>query len=676
MKEIRVKNNNQEWFDGEILDLIISRDKLFKKFKKSRLPIDEIRYKNSKYFVQNLILDKKKKFFETKLKENVGRPKDLWKSLKALGLPNTVNKTSSSICLKDNNILSFDLQRNAELFKEFYSSLASNLLSKLPNAPQRFGKPFFSTYYKEHEKNNFKFSKVSVEKTLNILKNINPTKSAGVDNISGRFLQDGASVLSLPITQICNLSIRLSSFPTNCKIAKLKPIYKNGSKTDPQNYRPISLLPLISKVIEKVIHDQTQSYLSEKDILYKYQSGFRSNHSTSSCLVYLTDLISKGFDSGLYTGMILIDLQKAFDTIDHEILLEKMICLGFSKEVIQWFKCYLTNRTFVVSISDKFSNLGKVSCGVPQGSILGSLLFLMYVNDMPQAISCKLLLYADDSCIIFQHKDIKVIEEHLNEDFANLCEWFVDNKLSIHFGQDKTKSILFASKSKIRKGNQLKINYMNIEIKQHSHISYLGCVLDETLSGEPMALKMINKINSKLRFLYRKNKFLTPFLRRMLCNALVQPHFDYACMAWYPKLTQSLKNKIQIMQNKCIRFCLQLNQRNHIGLKEFREINWLNTSDRFTQCICSQVFNFIHKNTPKYFSEIFHIAPQNNIGTRFSKLKLKQPFMKTNMGQKTLSFLGPQQWNKLPNEIKMSENINNFKHRLKKYFFDSSKKFS
>ena len=281
LKERRIKNNNEEWFDGEILDSIISRDKLLRKFKKSKSQIDETRYKISKYFVQNLILDKKKIFFETKLKENVGRPKDLWKSLKALGLPNTVNKTSSSICLKDNNILSFDLQRNAELFKEFYSSLASNLLSKLPNAPQRFGKPFFSTYYKEHEKNNFKFSKVSVEKTLNILKNINPTKSAGVDNISGRFLQDGASVLSLPITQICNLSIRLSSFPTNCKIAKLKPIYKKGSKIDPQNYRPISLLPLISKIFEKVIHDQTQNYITKNKILYALQSGFRSKYSTN-----------------------------------------------------------------------------------------------------------------------------------------------------------------------------------------------------------------------------------------------------------------------------------------------------------------------------------------------------------------------------------------------------------
>ena len=674
LKERRIKNNNEEWFDGEILDAILTRDKVLKKFKKTKLPADELCYKQSKYFLQNLILNKKKTFFGDKLKETIGRPKELWKNLRDLGLPKTVSTTSATICLKSNDTLSFDLQKNVEIFKDFYSSLADSLLKKLPNAPLKFDKTFFSACYQKFEKNNFKFSKTSVEHVQQLLMDINPTKSAGIDNISGRFIKDGASILSLPITQICNLSIKLSSFPTRCKIAKLKPIFKKGSKTDPQNYRPISLLPLISKVIEKVIHDQTQSYLSENDILYKYQSGFRSNHSTNSCLVYLTDLISKGFDSGLYTGMILIDLQKAFDTIDHEILLEKMIYLGFSDQTIKWFRCYLSNRTFIVNISDKSSNLGKVSCGVPQGSILGPLLFLMYVNDMPHAISSKLLLYADDSCIIFQHKDIKVIEENLNKDFENLCDWFIDNKLSIHFGQDKTKSILFASKSRKRKGNHININYRDIEIKQHSSVSYLGCVLDDTLSGESMALKILRKINSRLRFLYRKDKFLTPVLRRMLCNALIQPHFDYACLAWYSNLTQAMKSKVQIMQNKCIRFCLQLRPLDHIGQHHFQRMNWLNVRDRFNQCLCSAVFNFIHNRSPQYMSEIFHIAPQINIGTRCSKLKLILPFRKTNMGQNTLSFLGPQQWNKLPNEIKLSKTINTFKHKLKEYFFDEKDK--
>ena len=436
-----------------------------------------------------------------------------------------------------------------------------------------------------------------------------------------------------------------------------------------QNYRPISLLPLISKILEKVIHDQTQTYLTKNDILYEYQSGFRKNYSTNYCLAYLSDLISKGFETGLYTGMILIDLQKAFDTIDHELLFEKMSYFGFSENVIKWFKCYLSNRKFLVNINNKSSDLESVTCGVPQGSILGPLLFLLYVNDMPQAVNSKLLLYADDSCILYQHKNIKDIEDHLNKDFENLCDWFVDNKLSIHFGEEKTKSILFGNKYRIKKENKLNISYKNIEIKQYSKVCYLGCILDETLSGESMALKVISKINAKLKFLYRKKTFLTTPLKRLLCNALIQPHFDYACLAWQGNLNQRLKKKLQVMQNKCIRYCLNLGPMSHIGLKDFLQIDWLSTKDRFLQCLCSTSFNYFKGSSPSFMAEIFEEAHQSNIGTRFSHLKLIQPKRKTNMGQNTLSFLGPQQWNKLPNDLKRQNTLNTFKHKLKDYFF-------
>ena len=156
---------------------------------------------------------------------------------------------------------------------------------------------------------------------------------------------------------------------------------------------------MISKVIEKVVHDQTKKYLNDHDIIYNCQSGFREIHSTDYVLSFLNDKILKGFDKGVYTGMISIDLRKAFDTIDHEILLRKMIYLGFSVSVIKWFKDYLSNRTFLVNVNDSFSNPGNLLCGVPQGSILGPLLFLLYVNDMKQAVQSDLLLYADDSCI-------------------------------------------------------------------------------------------------------------------------------------------------------------------------------------------------------------------------------------------------------------------------------------
>ena len=185
------------------------------------------------------------------------------------------------------------------------------------------------------------------------------------------------------------------------------------------------------------------------------------------------------------------------------------------------------------------------------------------------------------TCLVFQGKDVIEIEKQLNKDFTNICEWFVDNRLSIHFGEDKTKSILFASKRKIKRVPKLKIKYKNIQIKQHSKVTYLGCILDETMSGESMALKVINKINLRLKFLHRKNKLLTPALCRLLCNALIQPHFDYELSAWYPNLTQKMINKIQIMQNKCIQYCLRPDKMTHISKNEFETLNWLPVKDRF-----------------------------------------------------------------------------------------------
>ena len=263
--------------------------------------------------------------------------------------------------------------------------------------------------------------------------NLSPNKASEIDNLSGKFLKDGADVLALPISQLCNLSISLSTFPQHCKIAKLKPQYKKGSRTEPKNFRPISLLPLLSKLIEKTIHDQVQNYCNENNIFFSFQSGFRGKHSTDTCLTYLHDKILKGFDEGLLTGMIAIDLQKAFDTIDHEILLSKMPLLGFSNNTIEWFRSYLSNRTFHVSLNSYMSSAGKIICGVPQGSILGPLLFLLYINDMPQAVETDLFLYADDTGLVFQHKDINKMNEQLNKDFHNICLWFIDNKLLIKY---------------------------------------------------------------------------------------------------------------------------------------------------------------------------------------------------------------------------------------------------
>ena len=184
--------------------------------------------------------------------------------------------------------------------------------------------------------------------------------------------------------------------------------------------------------------------------MYNFQSGFRPNHSENPCLAHLTDIIKrilKGFNESSLTGMILIDTQKAFDKINHEVLLQKQIrAIRFSEQSIQLFRSYLCDRIFLVEMENKLSDFGKISCGVPQSFIPGPYLFLIYLNNMPQAVKSNLLLYADDSCLMNQHKDIVEDEKILNKDFKNICDSSVDNKLSIHFGDDKTKLIFFVSK--------------------------------------------------------------------------------------------------------------------------------------------------------------------------------------------------------------------------------------
>ena len=200
-------------------------------------------------------------------------------------------------------------------------------------------------------------------------------------------------------------------------------------------------------------------------------------------------------------------------------------------------------------------------------------------------------------------------------------------------------------------------------------VTYLGCLLDETLSGESMALKVTNKISSRLRVLYRRNRYLSPSLRRLLCNSLVQPHVDYACSAWHPNLKKRLKSKLKILQNKCIRFCLNLNNRAHIGRNEFKHINWLPVNDRLKQIISSTLFKFCNNTSPPYMNDVFKPAGQPNTTTRASLLKLNQPLRRTNHGQNNISYIAPIIWNNLPNSLKTSDNLNTYKHRVEEHFF-------
>ena len=364
----------------------------------------------------------------------------------------------------------------------------------------------------------FSLANVTVGPVSKILHNMSSSKASGLYEIPAKYLKDGSSVISKLLTHIINLSITTGSIPDDLKKARIVRLYKKNSKTHVGNYRPISVLSVISEVFEKVVFMQLSDYLSENRLLYEFQSGFRSSYSTVTCLIHLTDYIKLENDKGNFTGMVLLDLQKAFDTVNHTILLNKLKWFGADDLTVQWFSSNLTCRTQVTDIGGTMSEPKGVTCGVPQGSILGPLLFLSYVNDMASAVRCKLLLYADDSALFASGKNVADIESMLSSELDYVSNWLIDNKLSLHLG--KTQSILFGTKRRLSTGAKLNVICNGNVIESKSNITYLGVTLDQFLSGEIIASNILYKSSNKLKFLCR-NAGIFNLKKTLLISALI-----------------------------------------------------------------------------------------------------------------------------------------------------------
>ena len=275
-QKLRIKGNTKTWFDSEVISIINKRDDYYKKFKSSGLETDKDISKVAKITLKKIIQKKKRSFFQNRLKENSNNFKELRKTLKTLGM-NSKNANHLQICLKENGATQFEPKQNANTFKTFYPELAGNLVKKLPKPSLKFNTDKTMMFYKNLNPNLEKFELVCItEETIKkLLCCLDVSKAPGINEICPRFLKYGSEGLTKPICDIINLSIKLLTFPDKCKIAKLTSLFKKGFNTDPRNYRPISLLPLISKLIEKAIHIQTQEYLDKNGLIYKFQSSFR-----------------------------------------------------------------------------------------------------------------------------------------------------------------------------------------------------------------------------------------------------------------------------------------------------------------------------------------------------------------------------------------------------------------
>ena len=371
----------------------------------------------------------------------------------------------------------------------------------------------------------------------------------------------------------------------------------------------------------------------------------------------------------MFTGMLLLDLQKAFDTVDHKILCEKLEAIGILS--VDWFKSYLVDRKQYVHINNVSSDAGIVTCGVPQGSILGPLLFLIYVNDMQISLNsdCKLVLYADDSAIFYAHKSPQVISDKLSQTLDNCSEWLIDNKLSLHLG--KTESILFGPKQKLKKVVDFSIKCNGHTVDSSEKVKYLGVYIDKFLNGECIVESIVKKVNDRLRFLYRQGRFLNVKCKMSLCSALIQCHIDYAASAWYAGISKTLKQRLQVCQNKVVRFILDMSPMQTVNYNVLKSLDLLDIDDRVRQLRLNHVFNIYHGKAPSYLFSNFTLRSISSVRSTRSAVKDDFTIPKIKGCEEgTFYYNSIKDWNALPLDIKTTKCKDTFKKRVKEFLLD------
>ena len=509
----------------------------------------------------------------------------------------------------------------------------------------------------------FRLQEVSRAFILEQLKALKPQKGTGLDGIGPRFLKDGADALADVVTYLVNLSITSKIVPACTKHAKVIPMYKKKSKLDVGNYRPVSVLTSISKVLEKAVHCQVEGYCNANNIIFPMQSGFRKSFSTDSCLVYLHDYIRDEISKGKLVGMALLDVQKAFDSVNHEMLCEKIRLAGIEPD---WFISYLAARKQMVCVGESYSSSETIKCGVPQGSVLGPWCYLMYSNDIASSVSCKLLMYADDTVLLVSDKDINTLSVQLGNEVTNSYNWLVNNKLSMHMG--KTECIVLSSKKKKHLTKDFSIKCHTHNVCASNQVKYLGLVMDTNLSSHVTVMSIVKKAHARLKFMYRHRNSLGKMSRQLLSSALIQPHFDYAATSWYMGSTEHLKHKLQVTQNKVVRFILNKPPRQHIGQNELDMVNLLNTEHRVKQLMMTHMYNIYNGNAPSYLCQRFiRIHDHHQHHTRLSEYCFVTPRVKS-ANQSNFSYWGVKTWNVIPTVIKTATNVSLFKSAVKRHY--------
>ena len=445
----------------------------------------------------------------------------MWKTINKI--TNKKSKTTSITKIVVDDEIIEEPEVIANTFNNYFNDVGTILAQKLPESTKN---P--ESYIKHENGSTFELQGITEDDVFSMAATLPSSKAMGYDRISPKLLKDSVFVITSSLTYIFNQSLLTGVFP----IAIISPIFKSESKLACNNYRPISVLSVVAKVFEKLISNQLSTFLETRGLLTRQRAGFRKKNSKETSLLNSTIEWFINMDKGYLNGVIFLDLEKAFDCVNHDILITKLKLYGCTENTLCWFKSYLTNRRQMCKIGRTISQERVIRCGVPQGSTLGPLLFLLYVNDLPNCLSHSTAsMFADDTNLTTSGKSIKDIQNQLNSDLENIHTWLLTNKLTLN--KDKTEYMIISSRQRLAKiDDDPNISLDGINIKKVKQAKTLGIVIDEKLLWKNQIDEITTKVSRGIGMLRRMKAYVPQETLRTVYNALIMPHFDYCSFVW------------------------------------------------------------------------------------------------------------------------------------------------
>ncbi len=547
----------------------------------------------------------------------------------------------------------------SQQFCKYFTEVGRTLASKIPSPKKAYHK-----HMKNKSNITFFMHPTDPEEILKTVASLKPKTSHGHDSISSKLIKLITTSIAIPLSKIINKSIETGTVPTSWKLAKVIPIYKSKEKSNMSNYRPISLLPSLSKILEKIVHHRLYSFCKTQNILYPNQYGFRPNHSTIHAISKFIANVQTYREQNNFTISVLLDLSKAFDTIDHDILIRKLDHYGVRGLPLEWFRSYLTGRTQYVTYKNKISDFQNITCGVPQGSVLGPLLFIIYTNDLPNSMNTsQCILFADDTTVYKSSPNIIDAIVAIESDLANLYDWFCANKLSLNVS--KTNFILFTPKTANQPINQETIKLGNQEIQRVNCAKFLGVYIDDELQWDKHIQYVSSRLNSGLYALNSVKKTLSTQNLKQLYYSIFHSHLTYGTILWGSVPKYKLK-KIEITQNRSIRNIFNAPYNAHTTIL-YKKLNIPKFNDLYKIQLGKLMFDYSIINLPTPLMEIF--TPNRDIHNHNTRYR-NDPHSTARTYNASKSFLhqGPKLWFELPVSLKNSRTIKSFTYKLKKTF--------